>query len=246
MTLTTPLLELSHFSCERDDRLLFAGLNARFNAGEAVQILGPNGAGKTTLLRAISGISRDYKGDIRYAGKSLSEAEWEFRQDSLYLGHLPGIKKILTPAENLAWYAVQHGAAVDITHALKAVGLYGYEYTPCYQLSAGQLRRVALARLHLSRARIWILDEPFTAIDKAGINELEALIAKQCAKGGLVLLTSHQDLKLDNLRLLDLQEYQPEGDFTTVDEWQEALDAQGGYGKRGYEKQGHGKGGSYE
>lgn len=223
MISTTPLLELHQLSCERDDRLLFAGLNASFAAGEAVQISGPNGAGKTTLLRAICGISEDYRGEIRYAGKPLSESEWEFRQDSLYLGHLAGIKKVLTPAENLAWYAAQQGAATGIAESLKAVGLYGYEDTPCYQLSAGQLRRVALARLHLSCARIWILDEPFTAIDKAGVSELEALIAQQCAKGGLVLLTSHQDLTLSNLRLLHLQDYQPLGDFTSLEEWQEAM-----------------------
>lgn len=221
---TTPLLELCQFSCERDDRLLFAGLSASFAAGEVVQISGPNGAGKTTLLRAICGISEDYRGEIRYAGKPLGESEWEFRQDSLYLGHLPGIKKALTPAENLAWYVAQHGAVMSIAEALTAVGLYGYEDTPCYQLSAGQLRRVALARLHLSYARIWILDEPFTAIDKAGVNELETLIARQCAKGGLVLLTSHQDLTLANLRVVDLQVYQPRGDFSSLEEWQHGLD----------------------
>lgn len=223
---TTPLLELCQLSCERDDRLLFAGLNASFAAGEAVQISGPNGAGKTTLLRAISGISDDYRGEIRYAGKPLGESEWEFHQDCLYLGHLPGIKKVLTPAENLAWYVAQHGAAMSIPEALTAVGLEGYEDTPCYQLSAGQLRRVALARLHLSCARIWILDEPFTAIDKLGVSELEVLISRQCAKGGLVLLTSHQDLTLDNLRLVNLQDYQPRGDFTSLEEWQQVMDVQ--------------------
>jgi len=215
-------LELCDISCERDERLLFAGLNVSFMAGDAVQIMGPNGAGKTTLLRAISGISQDYNGIIRYQGRALHDCEWEFRQDCLYLGHLTGIKKVLTPSENLAWYAAQTGAATSIAESLKAVGLYGYEDTPCYQLSAGQLRRVALARLHLSSARIWILDEPFTAIDKAGVSELEALIAKQCARGGLVLLTSHQDLTLPSLRMVDLQSYQPKGDYASLEEWQAA------------------------
>ena len=100
------------------------------------------------------------------------------------------------------------GAAISISDALAAVGLYGYEDTPCYQLSAGQLRRVALARLHLSRARIWILDEPFTAIDKLGVSQLEALIARQSTKGGVVILTSHQDLTLPQLRMVNLQDYQ--------------------------------------
>ena len=204
-----PLLELCNLGCERDERLLFSGLDVQLFPGDVVQIGGPNGAGKTTLLRALAGISTDFHGQIRYAGKSLPEATWEFAGDSLYLGHLPGIKKALTPAENLAWYKAQSGAAITINDALSAVGLYGYEDTPCYQLSAGQLRRVALARLHLSRARIWILDEPFTAIDKLGVSQLEVLIAHQSAKGGVVILTSHQDLSLPQLRLVNLQDYQP-------------------------------------
>ncbi|WP_331347074.1 cytochrome c biogenesis heme-transporting ATPase CcmA [Cellvibrio sp. UBA7661] len=203
-----PLLELLGLGCERDERLLFSGLDLRLFAGDVVQIGGPNGAGKTTLLRAIAGISTDYHGQVRYLGQALPAAAWEFAGDSLYLGHLPGIKKSLTPAENLAWYQAQTGAVVSIDEALRLVGLYGYEDTPCYQLSAGQLRRVALARLHLSRARIWILDEPFTAIDKLGVSQLESLIAQQSSKGGVVILTSHQDLNLPRLRLVNLQDYQ--------------------------------------
>lgn len=209
-----PLLELRNLGCERDERLLFSGLNVQLFPSDVVQIGGPNGAGKTTLLRALAGISTDYLGQIRYAGQALPEAAWEFSGDSLYLGHLPGIKKALTPAENLEWYKAQSGAAISIKDALAAVGLYGYEDTPCYQLSAGQLRRVALARLHLSRARIWILDEPFTAIDKLGVSQLEALIAQQSAKGGVVILTSHQDLSLSQLRMVNLQDYQPARDKT--------------------------------
>ncbi|WP_062062072.1 cytochrome c biogenesis heme-transporting ATPase CcmA [Cellvibrio sp. OA-2007] len=214
-----PLLELRKLGCERDERLLFAELDLQLYPGDVVQIGGPNGAGKTTLLRALAGISTDYLGQILYADQRLPEAAWEFAGDSLYLGHLPGIKKALTPAENLAWYQAQSGAAIAVNDALAAVGLYGYEDTPCYQLSAGQLRRVALARLHLSRARIWILDEPFTAIDKLGVSQLETLIAQQSAKGGVVILTSHQDLTLPQLRMVNLQDYQPAraGDKTNDD-----------------------------
>lgn len=204
-----PLLELRNLGCERDERLLFSGLDVRLFPGDVVQIGGPNGAGKTTLLRALAGISTDYLGQILYAGQVLRQVGWEFSGDSLYLGHLPGIKKALTPIENLEWYQAQSGAAVSIENALTAVGLYGYEDTPCYQLSAGQLRRVALARLHLSQARIWILDEPFTAIDKLGVSELEALIARKSADGGVIILTSHQDLTLPQLHVINLQDYQP-------------------------------------
>lgn len=209
-----PLLELRNLGCERDERLLFSRLDVQLFSGDVVQIGGPNGAGKTTLLRALAGISTDYHGKIYYTGRALADVTWEFACDSLYLGHLPGIKKALTPAENLEWYKAQSGAAISISDALAAVGLYGYEDTPCYQLSAGQLRRVALARLHLSRARIWILDEPFTAIDKLGVSQLEALITQQSVKGGVVILTSHQDLSLPQLRMVNLQDYQRTRDKT--------------------------------
>ena len=204
-----PLLELRDLGCERDERLLFTGLKLQLHPGDVVQIGGPNGAGKTTLLRALAGISNDYSGEILYSGQPLSVSAWDYARDKLYLGHLPGIKKALTPAENLAWYQAQTGARMTIEEALTAVGLYGYEDTPCYQLSAGQLRRVALARLHLSEARLWILDEPFTAIDKLGVSQLEALIASQSTRGGVVILTSHQDLTLPQLRMVNLQDYRP-------------------------------------
>jgi len=206
------LLELDHLACERDDRLLFSQLSARFYAGDLVQILGPNGAGKTSLLRIIAGLTPASAGDIRYKGQSLSSSRWQFAQDSLYLGHLAGIKKSLTPEENLQWFIAQQAVQSDIASALKQVGLRGYEHTPCDQLSAGQFRRVALARLNLSAASIWILDEPFTAIDKSGVAMLEVLLAQHQAKGGMILLTSHQDLALSGIKRINLE------DFTSVHE----------------------------
>src|SRR5690606_8479758 len=133
MTDLTALLELHHLSCERDERCLFSGLNLNIMAGDLIQIGGPNGAGKTTLLRALAGISQNYSGEIRYQGQILADVRWEFARDSLYLGHLPGIKKALSPRENLIWYLAQTGVKADIDQALKAVGLYGYEDTPCFQ-----------------------------------------------------------------------------------------------------------------
>jgi heme exporter protein A len=197
-------------SCERDERLLFSRLNLACYAGEVVQITGPNGSGKTTLLRALAGVSPDYSGSILWCGQVLTQAKWEYTQDLAYIGHLPGIKKALTPIENLQWYtAIAGGAEQDlILEALVQVGLYGYHETPCHQLSAGQLRRVALARLYLTQASIWILDEPFTAIDKAGIRQLEQLLESHTSKGGLVILTSHQDLSLARLKLVDLLDFQ--------------------------------------
>ncbi len=205
----THLLELRNLACERDERFLFAQLNAGFYAGQVVQILGPNGSGKTTLLRILAGVSQDYHGDIEWQGQAISKVRWEFASELLYLGHLPGIKKSLTPLENLRWYASGQGAVTDemLSAALAQVKLAGYEDTPCYRLSAGQLRRVALARLEFSRAKVWVLDEPFTALDKSGIAQLESRLTAHAQAGGLVLVTSHQDINVPNLQLLDLQDF---------------------------------------
>lgn len=208
--MTEALLELHQLACERDERPLFAGLDMRCAAGEVVQLLGPNGSGKTTLLRCLAGISGDYQGDIRWRGVPLRQSAWQFSRESLYLGHHPGIKKALTPLENLHWYhQIQDGEGyLSAGEALARVGLAGYEETPCYQLSAGQHRRVALARLYLSRAVCWILDEPFTAIDKQGVAALECLLTEHAGRGGLTLLTSHQDLSIAGLRSVSLADYQ--------------------------------------
>ncbi|HOY22418.1 MAG TPA: cytochrome c biogenesis heme-transporting ATPase CcmA [Cellvibrio sp.] len=209
MTAAPVLLELRNVACERDERFLFGQLNASFYAAQVVQILGPNGSGKTTLLRILAGVSKDFYGDIFWQSRPLKDAAWEYANDLLYLGHLPGIKKTLTPLENLRWYAaVQGGVAdADLIRSLAEVQLAGYEDTPCYRLSAGQLRRVALARLAFSNAKVWVLDEPFTALDKSGVAELEARLAAHAADGGLVLVTSHQDINVPDLQWLNLLDF---------------------------------------
>lgn len=209
--MTPPHLELRNLSCTRDERCLFAGLNARWEAGDLVQLLGPNGCGKSSLMRILSGVSREFEGEILWRGRKLQEQTWEFAQDLLYIGHQPGIKKSLTPLENLRWYASLSGSASDsqLIEALAQLGMAAYRDIPCGQLSAGQLRRVALARLYLSRALLWILDEPFTAIDKPGVARLEARIEQQIQSGGLVLITSHQDLSLAGVKSLRLEDFRP-------------------------------------
>ena len=209
MTAAPVLLELNNLTCERDERYLFVRLNAQFCEGQVVQILGPNGSGKTTLLRILAGVSRDYQGEIQWLGQAIDQVAWEFASELLYLGHLPGVKKSLTPLENLRWYAALQGGVNDaqLLLALARVNLAGYEDTPSYQLSAGQLRRVALARLGFSKARVWILDEPFTALDKAGVAQLEKQISSHAEAGGLVLVTSHQDILFPQLRILNLQDF---------------------------------------
>ena len=129
----------------------------------------------------------------------MSEVRSEFLSNLLYLGHKPGVKSVMTPIENLQSHmACRSVCTIDnIEKALDIVGLSGYEDVPCHSLSAGQHRRVALARLHLSDDPLWVLDEAFTAIDKAGVKALEQLMAERISKGGTVVLTTHHELTLD-------------------------------------------------
>lgn len=199
------MLNISLLTCSRDERVLFSQLSFQVNAGEMVQIEGPNGAGKTTLLRMIAGLSQPESGDIRWQQKSIRKQREEYQQQMIYLGHQAGVKSVLTPFENLAFYQeVQGDNNQDaIWDALAQVDLIGYEDVPVAQLSAGQQRRVALARLWLSKAKLWILDEPLTAIDKSGVAKLIALFEQHTRLGGIILLTTHQDLdyRMRKLRL---------------------------------------------
>lgn len=184
---TDPLLHVVDVACEREGRQLFSGLNLTIEAGECVSLTGPNGSGKSTLLRCISGLFPDFTGAIQ-AG-SLS-----------YLGHRPGVALGLSPFENLRWYAALDGALdgrgadVDLIALLTDVGLAGYEEVLCARLSAGQQRRVALARLRLDTSSLWLLDEPFTALDVEGQDLVRDLIARHRADGGSALCATHQDL----------------------------------------------------
>lgn len=210
---SSSFLELKGLGCERDGRVLFSDINWSFNHGDIVQVIGPNGSGKTTLLRCLVSLSEQYKGDIFFKGSAINQQLYGYRQQLLYLGHLPGIKSSLSPAENLRWYGGLHSDkpfnAEDIAMALSEVGLAGFENIPCHSLSAGQQRRVSLARLYLSSAKLWVLDEPLTAIDKEGIAKLSALFKSHAQAGGVVVLTTHQDLAIDNVLQIDLAQYQP-------------------------------------
>jgi heme exporter protein A len=194
--LLEPLLKVVDLYCERDERVLFDGLTFDLAAGELVQIEGANGSGKTTLLRILSGLSGDYEGEVVWCGVPIVQAREDFFSSLLYFGHQPGVKGMLTPVENLQWYCAIHPALLTqrILPALEVVGLNGYEDVPCHSLSAGQNRRVSLARLYMNTARLWILDEPFTAIDKSGVAAKERLLADHVGSGGSVILTTHHDL----------------------------------------------------
>lgn len=204
------MLEVKNLFCERDERVLFANFSLQINAGEVVQIIGQNGSGKTTLLRILCGLSDAYSGEIYWQGNELDEVCDEFYQSMLFVGHLAGVKGSLTAEENLRWM-IQLDKSLNkctIAKALQQVGLFGFEDVPCHSLSAGQQRRVGLARLYLSSAPLWILDEPFTALDKKGVKEKEALIANHIKDGGSVILTTHHDLMIpgQTVRPINLDE----------------------------------------
>ncbi|MDN3697869.1 MULTISPECIES: cytochrome c biogenesis heme-transporting ATPase CcmA [Vibrio] len=195
------MLEVSNLTAIRDERVLFESLSFNIQPGELVQVEGRNGTGKTTLLRIISGLGERDEGTISWKGEQIESSRDTYHQDLLFLGHQTGVKRELTAFENLNFYQSIHGnntSREDIFQALTQVGLAGREDVPVGQLSAGQQRRVALARLWLSEQILWILDEPLTAIDKQGVKVLEALFLKHAQSGGIVLLTTHQDMFADN------------------------------------------------
>lgn len=202
-------LEALDLSCERDGRLLFEHLSLQLSAGDMLQVSGPNGSGKTSLLRLLAGLMPAAAGEIRLQGQAITQQADALARHLLWIGHAPGIKGLLTAEENLHWLCalMQRPATPKaIWAALAAVGLRGFEDVPCYTLSAGQQRRVALARLYLEPPPLWILDEPFTALDRQGVLQLEAHLAEHCQQGGLLVFTTHHSLTEQPLgfRELDL------------------------------------------
>jgi heme exporter protein A len=218
MTCPDPVDQLNRFtlnydlsargvSCERDDRILFEDLNLAVKTGDLIQLVGPNGAGKTTLLRLMAGLNQDFEGDVYWQGENIQNCFQDYARQRLYIGHLSAIKKVLTPLENLRWFVSSWPEVKEdaLWQALEDVTLAGYEDVPCQHLSAGQQRRVALARLLVTPTPLWILDEPFTALDKSGVEWLEGQLARHIERGGSVLITSHHALSdIPALRQIEL------------------------------------------
>lgn len=205
------LLSAQQVTSVRGERTLFRDLSLSISAGELCQVLGPNGAGKSSLLRICAGLLPAQAGDIFYTGNSIAADKAKYYQDLLFIGHKAGIKPELTAIENLMFFAqVQGQPFVESPYGLLAqVGLVGLEDIPAQQLSAGQQRRIALARLWCSRAKIWILDEPFTSLDASGIHLLHQKFDEHLSQGGAILLTSHQTLSELNGKVSKLElEYQ--------------------------------------
>ena len=207
-----PSLVLDSVSCERGERLLVEHLSLSLSAGQGVRIEGPNGSGKTTLLRVLAGLSQHYSGTVRWCGNDIRQSRAALAVDTLYIGHLAGVKALLSPLENLSWWVSLHIPSIEpisrakMLNALSKVGLERFSNTPCHQLSAGQQRRIALARLYLSEHRLWILDEPFTAIDAAGVASLEQRIAEHLKQGNMAIITTHQAMQIDGFTSCALSE----------------------------------------
>jgi len=207
-----PSLRLVDLACRRGDRLLFSGLNETLAAGELLWLRGGNGRGKTSLLRLVAGPAAPERGQVLW-GDAPARRDPSFAERLVYIAHTNALKDDLTAAESLAFLARVHGrdaGAPAVRAALARLGLAGRERTPVRSLSQGLRRRVALARLALESApAVWVLDEPFDALDVAGTATLHALLAAHRARGGSVLLTSHH-LHLDaeaasaGFRVLDL------------------------------------------
>lgn len=191
------MLSAVQIGSQRQSRTLFQQLDFTVLPGQILQVEGANGAGKTTLLRMVAGLLKPDEGDILWQQQSIYQLKEDYTRNLLYVGHKPAVKSVLTPYENLLFYYQMSHKYLEIERiwdALDEVSLIGYEDIPVGQLSAGQQRRVNLARLWLSDAPLWILDEPFTAIDIAGVKRLTDCFHQHAEKGGMILFTSHQNI----------------------------------------------------
>ena len=199
------MLEVVNLSCARGDRPLFRDLSFRLNPGELLHLQGANGSGKTTLLRTLCGLSRAAAGEIHWQGKPVHEDESDFRAALCYIGHNNALHGDLTGAENLHFEAcLTGGAGNNSQSALDDIGLARVAGLSTKLLSQGQKRRTALARLLLQDKPLWVLDEPLTALDVRSTAALLALFSRHLERGGLIILTSHQEVSLIDRPVLAL------------------------------------------
>jgi heme exporter protein A len=201
------MLSVTDLACSRGERRLFSGLGFELSPGEWLQVGGANGSGKTTLLRTLVGLSPADSGSIRWQGQAVAQHRDEYHAALLYMGHASAIKDELSPIENLRLSLAVDGHVADdaaLLAALARMGLRGREQLPSRVLSAGQRRRVLNARLLLRPAKLWVLDEPFNALDVQAVELLCSIVAEHLQGGGMAILTSHQRIDLPNGRVLSL------------------------------------------
>ncbi|MFQ5509871.1 MAG: cytochrome c biogenesis heme-transporting ATPase CcmA [Leptospirillia bacterium] len=201
-------LEAVNLTCVRGDRRLFEDVAFSLGRGELLHVRGPNGAGKTTLLRMICGLVRPVAGTILWGGEPIASLGDDYHRQMIYVGHKNAIKDDLTGRENLLISSRISGFRVsqqDAAAALSRMGLKGYDRLPASVLSQGQRRRTALARLLVTKAPLWVLDEPFNALDVDAVKTLQDAIGAHITAGGMALLTTHQEVAIEGGRVTELR-----------------------------------------
>ena len=197
-------LKVNNLSCQKGYNLLFENLSFEINSGEVLKVSGPNGSGKTSLLRIIAGLSSFESGSIDYDSHKLNSEKYKL--DFLYLGHLAALSPELSCIENLKYSSLlgSSSSEIDLSMALSQVGLEKYENDFVGTLSAGQIKRVALSLLFITQSKVWLLDEPFSALDSKAIKIFEKKIEDHCSHGGICILTTHQECNIKNLKEISL------------------------------------------
>jgi heme exporter protein A len=194
------MLEARQLAAGRGDSPLFDGLDIRLEAGSLLHVKGANGSGKTSLLRALCGLLMPSAGEVLWHGENVRTLREEYWKRLAYVGHADALKGDLTTEENLAFACALSGLRVSparAREALESLGLGGRERLPARALSQGQRRRAALARLAVAESQpLWILDEPFAALDTAAVEQVQSLAGAHLARGGMVVLTTHQEVRI--------------------------------------------------
>lgn len=202
------VLEAINLGCVRGSRRLFSGLNFALKPGDFVELRGPNGSGKTSLLRIVCGLASPAEGEVRWNGKNIRSLREEYFAEVAYLGHQNGVKDELTAVENLRMGAGVSGHALKTSDARDLLGRIGLESQsdlPARSLSAGQRRRLALARFPASKATLWVLDEILTSLDDAGMRLSQELLGDHLARGGIAMVATHQDLNVKSSAVQRIQ-----------------------------------------
>ena len=201
------VLEARGLRCVRGERELFTNLHLRVAAGNCLHVRGENGVGKTSLLRLLTGLSKPESGEVLWGNQSITLDPIAYHRELLFLGHRDALKEDLTALENLQMYAALDDVSLSQEKALASLwrfGLRGRENLPVNCLSAGQKRRVLMARMSTRQAKLWILDEPFNALDIQAVHELQNLMIEHLSTGGLAVFTSHQEINIPNMQVLEL------------------------------------------
>ena len=191
---------INNLECIRQNNILFKGLNLSMEDGGLLQINGANGSGKSSLLQICTGLIQVTTGEVLWNNININQYRYEFQSNILYIGHANAIKATLTVEENMRIIHSLTGSKSKINYStiLKKIGMSGMNKIFTYNMSAGQKRRLGLTRLFMTKSKLWFLDEPFNALDKEGKKIIENLIINHCAKGGIIIFTTHQKIEIDS------------------------------------------------